>query len=222
MQPKIASSISCGFLRSVAEHAHRPALEVAGEVLTYETHYYKAASIAATLSRLGLNPRASPDRRLCFAVGHGFLGDPRGPAPRPRLRPVQPLLSSGPNPDHAAAFRLPRGGGGCGVGETIVPGACRRRSPAASPASRLSRCRRLWRPRWPLHRFLCAADLATDKHWAPVEVSPDAIAYLLFTSGSTGTPKGVMVAHRNVRHYVNLSPRGLALAPRTDSPKPST
>jgi amino acid adenylation domain-containing protein/non-ribosomal peptide synthase protein (TIGR01720 family) len=33
-------------------------------------------------------------------------------------------------------------------------------------------------------------------------VSPDALAYVLYTSGSTGTPKGVMVTHRGLANYV--------------------
>jgi amino acid adenylation domain-containing protein len=33
-------------------------------------------------------------------------------------------------------------------------------------------------------------------------VSPDSIAYVLYTSGSTGTPKGVIQNHRNVLHFI--------------------
>jgi amino acid adenylation domain-containing protein len=57
--------------------------------------------------------------------------------------------------------------------------------------------------RWPEHVVLGIADLEAPDAWSPVECSPDAIAYLLFTSGSTGTPKGVMVSHRNARHYID-------------------
>ncbi len=58
--------------------------------------------------------------------------------------------------------------------------------------------------RFPSHRFVGAHDLAPSQNWRPVEVSPDAIAYLLFTSGSTGEPKGVMVSQANVLHYVKF------------------
>ncbi|BBM85629.1 non-ribosomal peptide synthetase [Candidatus Uabimicrobium amorphum] len=34
------------------------------------------------------------------------------------------------------------------------------------------------------------------------KVSPDHIAYLLYTSGSTGTPKGVVQNHRNILHFI--------------------
>jgi amino acid adenylation domain-containing protein len=38
---------------------------------------------------------------------------------------------------------------------------------------------------------------------APVETSPDDLAYILYTSGSTGKPKGVMLTHQNALSFVN-------------------
>jgi amino acid adenylation domain-containing protein len=35
-----------------------------------------------------------------------------------------------------------------------------------------------------------------------LSLSPDTLAYLLYTSGSTGTPKGIMQNHRNVLHMI--------------------
>jgi amino acid adenylation domain-containing protein len=46
----------------------------------------------------------------------------------------------------------------------------------------------------------------------PPDLSPDDLAYIMYTSGSTGTPKGVAVTHRNIlrtvtgMHYANFGP----------------
>jgi non-ribosomal peptide synthetase component F len=68
-------------------------------------------------------------------------------------------------------------------------------------------------PLW-LTEELTAAPNAPD---AGASVSPDHLAYVLFTSGSTGNPKGVMQSHRNVLHNVWKLATALALRSPTSS-----
>lgn len=52
---------------------------------------------------------------------------------------------------------------------------------------------------WHNGSFVLVGDAVdSDLPAASVEVSPDDLAYVMFTSGSTGTPKGVKITHRNV------------------------
>ena len=53
------------------------------------------------------------------------------------------------------------------------------------------------------HNFVIHSEFPGAVDYAPVEASPEELAYLLFTSGSTGQPKGVMVKQSNVTHFVD-------------------
>jgi len=44
-------------------------------------------------------------------------------------------------------------------------------------------------------------------------VSPDSLAYVLYTSGSTGSPKGIMQYHQNLLHVAMLYHRDLGVCP---------
>ena len=44
-------------------------------------------------------------------------------------------------------------------------------------------------------------------------ISPDSLAYILYTSGSTGQPRGVMQSHRNVLHHTRSYTNSLRIAP---------
>ncbi len=44
-----------------------------------------------------------------------------------------------------------------------------------------------------------------------LRISPDTLAYILYTSGSTGMPKGVMQNHRNVLHHIRSYTNNLHL-----------
>ena len=57
-----------------------------------------------------------------------------------------------------------------------------------------------------------AIDVAASTENPAVAVSPDALAYILYTSGSTGQPKGVMQNHRNVLHHLRCYSNNLHIA----------
>ncbi|MFC0527343.1 AMP-binding protein [Phytohabitans kaempferiae] len=63
----------------------------------------------------------------------------------------------------------------------------------------------------PFPRLVAAPGEALD---APLPVTPDDAAYLLFTSGSTGRPKGVVITHGSTDHYFRLLDARYDFTPR--------
>ena len=195
-------SLHSGFLRSAECVPDRPALEVAGQTLTYAELRDRAASLAATIDRhhpgggsemVGLFAYRSP---TAFAGVLGTLCSGRAYVPINRTFPTD-----------RSRVMVQR----CGTRVLIID---------AESAGQLDQL--LVEATDPMllilpdhddvtdvagrhagHTVLGAGELEPASAWEEREAEPASLAYLLFTSGSTGTPKGVMVEHRNIRHYID-------------------
>jgi amino acid adenylation domain-containing protein len=172
-----------GFLRSAERFPQRPALDVAGEEVSYAELRSRAIGIAAALIAHDatdgpfLTAVLGSRRAETFAAilgtllrGHGYVPlNPRYPPSRNRdilERSGCRAIVVDPSLDDAA--------------QELVAG--------------------LHEP--PL--LLLADNVAeADRSLVLPEASPEDPAYLLFTSGSTGKPKGVPVTHANVRAFLD-------------------
>ena len=191
-----------GFARAAAEFPERPALIAAGETVSYAELRERALRIAATIqARRGepgpaltavfgyRSPTAYAGILGALMSGHGYV-----PLNRtfPALRTLRMLQSAGCRSlvvDEASLPDLDELLTALDLPMLVL-------APDLSDTSDLT-------SRWPQHTFIGSDDFAPSSGWRAPEEAPDDIAYLLFTSGSTGTPKGVMVAHRNVRSFVD-------------------
>ena len=192
-----------GFLNSVQAFGDRPALEVAGEALSYDALFRRSASLAATLAPYEFG--GGPLLTAVFAYrsvtayagilgallhGHGYVPLNRTLPPERTKTMLQKSRCRAMIVDAESEKQLEHVLEGFDGGLLVI-------LPEAEDVDSLSK-------RFPKHRFIGKAGLLSHEEWKPVEVSADALAYVLFTSGSTGVPKGVMISQRSVICYVEF------------------
>jgi amino acid adenylation domain-containing protein len=197
----LGPALASGFLRSADLFSSRPALEVGGEVITYDELRNRATEIALTLMSRESDATGPPLTAVfasrsstAFAAilgvllrGHGYVPlNPRFPAHRNRV-----IL------DRAGCRAVVVDGASAGAAREAMSGL---QEPllVVLPDAKVSRAER---QRWAPHAAVGGNDF--DGASALPDSRPADPAYLLFTSGSTGTPKGVLVRHENVRAFLD-------------------
>jgi amino acid adenylation domain-containing protein len=193
-----SAGLASGFIASAERFPDRPALEVAGQAVSYDELLSRATAIASALES-----NAPPEPRLTgvFALrggtayasilgallrGHGYVPlNPRYPAERNReileRSGCKAVVVDAPSTESALAalsrIRPP-------LRVLLADG-----SPSEAERRRFA----------PHEAFTVSA--AGDASLAGGR--PEDPAYLLFTSGSTGRPKGVLVRQANVRSLLD-------------------
>ncbi|HEV7652795.1 MAG TPA: amino acid adenylation domain-containing protein [Actinophytocola sp.] len=169
------------FARSAERHPDEPALDLAGEVLTYRDLRDRAEAVAGTI----LAARGSAPARVALLAGRGlvaftaYLAALRLGATVVPLNPTHPVRRN-----ELICDALP-----CDVLVADTADVTDLGGLAAAAGTVV----------------LLDAAAVRDARPAPLPglaATPSDVAYVLFTSGSTGRPKGVPITHANLAPYV--------------------
>lgn len=206
-----APSLAQVFLDSAVAHPDRPALAIGDHELSYAQLRARAAAIAATLvEHRGEGPPLTAvlgqrtESSFAGILGALLSGDGYVPI-LPSFPPARIALML--ERSRARALVVDHGGlrDLAQVLEAVPHGlTVLLLDDEVDPTLRASAAR---------HTLLGPGELLAADRWVPPAVSPDDIAYLLFTSGSTGQPKAVMVAHRNITRFLDVVVQRYGLGP---------
>ena len=197
----MGAQLQLGFLRSAKRFPERPAVEAAGMSLTYAALREQAASIAATLQTHTPGGGAPLTAVFAYRTPTAFAGvlaallAGTGYVPLNRTFPPQRSRLMLERADCRALVADRASAGQLDALLEMV------RTPLLVVLPEEGDVREQ-RRRWPLHTWIGASELVSAEDWRPPTVSPDALAYLLYTSGSTGVPKGVGVTHANALSFI--------------------
>jgi amino acid adenylation domain-containing protein len=199
----VSAGLIGGFLRSAEQFADRNALVVNNEAVTYDALRTAACRLTAAIAATepGPNPLAAVFAYRSMTAYCGVLGilaagtgyvplNPKFPVERSRKMLVLSgcrVLVVGKEAFH----QLPQLLDGVEASLTVILPDTQDVNSLASLYSR--------------HRFVTAAEFPAPSAPVPPSVSPESVAYLLFTSGSTGQPKGVPISQANVCAYVSYT-----------------
>ena len=196
----LSPSLSAGFVAAAARFPDRPALEAAGQTLTYRELRALSARLAAALQQgdAGDEPLVGVLAHRTPAAFAGVLGTLMAGRAYVPLNPTFPPERTRLMLERCGARAIVADAGGAGqLAEVLLghtPGMLVLAPDHPDPAALAAAL--------PAHTVLGAGDLPAPEAWAAPGVQPGDLAYVMFTSGSTGTPKGVMVSHANACHYI--------------------